>query len=183
MTTQNENTVSHAAGWYPDTANPGIQRYYDGTAWTQHTSPITATATPPSAPVPTGTFAPETKKKRKWPWIVGGIVGMVILVSSCSAIANSGKEPEAVSETTVEVVEEAAPAEEAPPVEEEPAAEPAPAAATGEATNPLPQPYVAKGLLGGEKYSLTATVVNAAANEQVTPGTSSTARHRRATST
>lgn len=37
----------------------------------------------------------------------------------------------------------------------------------GTAANPLPQPYVAEGLLGGEKYSLTARVVNASANEQV----------------
>ncbi|MET0886139.1 MAG: hypothetical protein ABWX92_06780, partial [Mycetocola sp.] len=32
------------------------------------------------------------------------------------------------------------------------------AAKAGTATNPMPQPYVAKGLLGGEKYSLTGRV-------------------------
>jgi hypothetical protein len=27
------------AGWYPDATDPSIQRYWDGTAWTEHTSP------------------------------------------------------------------------------------------------------------------------------------------------
>lgn len=35
------------AGWYPDTAQPGQQRYWDGTGWTTHTAPL-----PPTAPVP-----------------------------------------------------------------------------------------------------------------------------------
>lgn len=33
------------AGWYPDTAQPGVQRYWDGTGWTAHTAPL-----PPAAP-------------------------------------------------------------------------------------------------------------------------------------
>src|SRR5215216_4957698 len=27
------------AGWYPDTQNPQLQRYWDGSQWTQHTAP------------------------------------------------------------------------------------------------------------------------------------------------
>ncbi len=27
------------AGWYPDATDPSIQRYWDGSAWTEHTSP------------------------------------------------------------------------------------------------------------------------------------------------
>jgi hypothetical protein len=26
-------------GWYPDPTNPGIQRYWDGSAWTEHWAP------------------------------------------------------------------------------------------------------------------------------------------------
>lgn len=37
------------AGWYPDTTQPGQQRYWDGAAWTDHMAPL-ATA----APVATG---------------------------------------------------------------------------------------------------------------------------------
>ncbi|WP_290703814.1 MULTISPECIES: DUF2510 domain-containing protein [Gordonia] len=27
------------AGWYPDADNPALQRYWDGTQWTEHTAP------------------------------------------------------------------------------------------------------------------------------------------------
>jgi len=27
------------AGWYPDATDPSVQRYWDGTAWTEHTAP------------------------------------------------------------------------------------------------------------------------------------------------
>lgn len=27
------------AGWYPDADNPGLQRYWDGNGWTEHTAP------------------------------------------------------------------------------------------------------------------------------------------------
>lgn len=28
------------AGWYPDANAPGIQRYWDGAAWNEHTAPL-----------------------------------------------------------------------------------------------------------------------------------------------
>ncbi|PPG14547.1 hypothetical protein C5C74_13700 [Rathayibacter sp. AY1E8] len=64
-----------------------------------------------------------------------------------------------------------APAEDA--VEPEPAPEQTEAAAPtadGSAQQPLPQPYVAEGLFGGDKYSLTAKVVDANAGALVTEG-------------
>lgn len=46
-------TPSPAAGWYTDPAGGGGQRYWDGTAWTQHVQPAAAPAEPvaPAAPV------------------------------------------------------------------------------------------------------------------------------------
>lgn len=35
---------STPAGWYPDPQNPGQQRYWDGTAWSQSTAPAAGTA-------------------------------------------------------------------------------------------------------------------------------------------
>jgi hypothetical protein len=35
------------AGWYPDPTNPSQQRWWDGTAWTAHSAPLPAMATPP----------------------------------------------------------------------------------------------------------------------------------------
>lgn len=94
---QDQNTVSYAAGWYPDTANPGTQRYYDGAAWTQHTSPITAT---PPADAP--------KKKRKWPWVLiaAAVVFLVIVIT----VINGAKEPAAsVANKPAAVAEEVEP--------------------------------------------------------------------------
>lgn len=34
------------AGWYPDAARPGQQRYWDGSGWTAHTAPLGPTVTP-----------------------------------------------------------------------------------------------------------------------------------------
>lgn len=34
------------AGWYPDTNRPGTLRYWDGTAWTEHTHQQTPAANP-----------------------------------------------------------------------------------------------------------------------------------------
>lgn len=31
---------SPPAAWYPDQSQPGIQRYWDGSAWTDHTAPL-----------------------------------------------------------------------------------------------------------------------------------------------
>ena len=106
MTTQDQNTLSYAAGWYADTANPGSERYYDGAAWSQETRP--ATATPPAKP----------KKKRKWPWIAAcaGIALVAIIAISAS---NTGGSTDAVETDSVAVTEEVAPApaEEAAPAE------------------------------------------------------------------
>jgi uncharacterized RDD family membrane protein YckC len=51
---------STPAGWYPDPSVPGQQRYWDGNAWTEHTTPDPSAA--PTAPPmpPAGGYAPPT---------------------------------------------------------------------------------------------------------------------------
>lgn len=48
------STPTPAPGWYPDPAQQGQQRYWDGTAWTQSTQPapgvVPAPPAPPAAP-------------------------------------------------------------------------------------------------------------------------------------
>lgn len=44
----NEEQSSAPAGWYPDPTMADTQRYWDGSAWTDHRAP----ATPAAAPAP-----------------------------------------------------------------------------------------------------------------------------------
>lgn len=107
--------------------------------------------------------------------IVLGACASVASIATTAGVASlAGRTPTSVQQSVADDEETSAPkeTEESAPEETEPAAEekpsePEPPAADGSASNPLPQPYVAKGLLGGEKYSLTARVVNASANAQV----------------
>ena len=41
------NTPQTPAGWYPDPQNPGQQRYWDGTQWTQSAAPAAVAGAPP----------------------------------------------------------------------------------------------------------------------------------------
>ncbi len=124
-----------------------------------------------------GIFA-LVKKQQKNAAVTGLALGSVALltgiIATSAALAGPGTTATEASvietaEATTEVSEPAEPTEEAPAPE---ASEPAPAAsaapaATGTIESPAPQPYVAKGFLGGEKYSLTARIVDANANALV----------------
>ncbi|MFI8196667.1 DUF2510 domain-containing protein [Streptomyces sp. NPDC085942] len=62
--------MSHATppGWYPDTGVPGLERWWDGTAWTAHTRPPAAAhAAPPQPPAPAAEFGPPTPSSPRGP--------------------------------------------------------------------------------------------------------------------
>jgi hypothetical protein len=63
--------MSWQPGWYDDPWSPGSTRWWDGTAWTQHTGGTAAGAT--------------AKKRRIWPWLVGG--GLALLLLAVVAVA------------------------------------------------------------------------------------------------
>lgn len=44
MSTPDDNHPTYAPGWYADANIPGTERWYDGTAWTEHVRPIQAQA-------------------------------------------------------------------------------------------------------------------------------------------
>lgn len=121
------------AGWYDDPGQPGQQRYWDGSAWTEHrapgaqaaptpppataapTAPPTTAAPMPPPPVgaPTGTAmapppATPAKKSRKGVWIALAILGlfMFLIIVAIAAVALLGRNQDATG-----VIEENLPAE------------------------------------------------------------------------
>jgi len=57
------STPPTPAGWYPDPDDSGSQRYWDGSAWTEHRAPVQAPSEPaveqPTVVVPTRPASPE----------------------------------------------------------------------------------------------------------------------------
>jgi hypothetical protein len=93
------------AGWFPDPTGRAEQRYWNGTAWTDHvvrggaqiTDPITGDYAPPTAwaaPVASAPWQatsmpsqPARQERPKWPWVLGGIFAAFVLgVGGCVAI-------------------------------------------------------------------------------------------------
>ncbi|MDN3310363.1 hypothetical protein QWJ90_05435 [Microbacterium oryzae] len=87
------------------------------------------------------------KKGRMGTLVVGAIVAAFVLITAANGISGVGAGDARASDGWL--------------------AAGAQAAKQGDRANPLPEPYTAKGLLGGEKYSLTGRVVDADANAAV----------------
>jgi hypothetical protein len=128
-------------GWYPDSQNPGQQRYWDGSQWTEHQAPVQQQGTPlTSHPKPPGSAG-----SRRNMWLALG--GVALLVAGCSigaAAAGGGgdddkeaasgsatvtvtSQPESAATATVTATVTAAPSEEAAPEETEDSADDQPA--------------------------------------------------------
>lgn len=67
-------------GWYPDTAAPGYERWWDGTAWTAHTRPY-ATATQPYGPA-----VPSAAPAGPGPGSGGGSGRIIALVVAAAVV-------------------------------------------------------------------------------------------------
>ncbi len=57
------------AGWYPDVPRPGPQRYWDGSAWTEHSLPLEQA----------DSIRPVKRSRRGW-WIAGAVAGALLIV-------------------------------------------------------------------------------------------------------
>lgn len=88
------------AGWYPDSTNPTVERYWDGQAWSSQTRPVPSasaqfgTPQPPAAgQPPAAPTAAETKKKS---WfarhkILTGIGALIVIIVLASIINPGGR--------------------------------------------------------------------------------------------
>lgn len=67
------------AGWYPDPAQVGRQRYWDGSAWTDNYAPLSQSPIPSKGGgIPTGVKA------------LLGVVGVLVLMGACGALITGG---------------------------------------------------------------------------------------------
>lgn len=89
-------------GWHPDPHQPGFLRYWDGLAWTSHTSP---------APSPPGTTPPGRRSRSRTFWTVGAVLALAIVGISALAdeeppeTASAIAVPESTSEPDVNAAE------------------------------------------------------------------------------
>jgi hypothetical protein len=97
------------------------------------------------------------------------ITGVIVAVSFSALLSAANSDSQTLEDPTTAptaAASEEPAAPETPAAEEEPAAPAAPTA-DGTVGNPFPQPYTAKGFLGGDKYALTGRIVDANANALV----------------
>lgn len=141
------------AGWYPSPEDPTQSRYWDGSQWTQHTSPAAVPAPAPvattlsapafrppaaySSPMPPAPAAAPASAKKKW--LIGGAIaaGVIVVGSVGAAIGAGGSDrddaPQATAAPAVVQTEE--------PVEE-PTPTPTPTPTATPTAAPAPTPEV-----------------------------------------
>lgn len=112
-------------GWYPDSQNPGQQRYWDGAQWTDHTAPTTAAA-PQGPPLPTqgGAYASPVESPQKKNWflrhkILSAVLAFLIIAVIASAASSGGGS----EDDTAKDSSDSTRAEDSPPNAEEPETE------------------------------------------------------------
>lgn len=78
-------------GWYPDAQVAGQNRWWDGSAWTDHVQPAAAASgDAPYVGFGEPTPAPHKSKRKKW-YILGGVVVVLIALGALGAVLNQDK--------------------------------------------------------------------------------------------
>lgn len=88
------------AGWYPDAQNAEQLRWWDGEKWTSAVLPISSDHAPVEQfsdqhAVP----ATGGSKGGKWPWIVGAVAGIVVLLGIIGSLGSPEEEADVAAST------------------------------------------------------------------------------------
>ena len=73
-------------GWHPDPDDPTQQRYWDGTAWTEHRAPAAGAPGPASPPQQVAVAQPKRGRGCLWAFLIFlviaavGVVGVVVAI-------------------------------------------------------------------------------------------------------
>lgn len=102
-------------GWYTDPGAPHQVRWWDGKAWTEHTSVHS-----PASATPTSNPARAPKRRPVWPWVVGALVGAPILLAifATAALSIAGGSVDSVDSTPNAPAAEGQPQQTEPPAPE-----------------------------------------------------------------
>lgn len=78
------------AGWHPDPEGSGQQRWWDGQQWTSALQP-SATSSMPSGYTSEPQTDPEPgkSKPKKWPWIAGAVVMLLVIIGVATSTDKS----------------------------------------------------------------------------------------------
>lgn len=84
-----DTDLNPPAGWHPDPTDPNAERYWDGQQWTERSrsrqlNPAAFMASPPS-----DVTTQITKKRKKWPWLLAGVIVFFVVVGSCNSTSDS----------------------------------------------------------------------------------------------
>lgn len=156
-----DSTPLPPAGWYPDTTRPGLERYWDGTTWTDQSRPLSTGVTHQVAG--TAVISPP-KKRKKWPWIVAasvvGVLMLIIIIGSLNSKPTVSADPKPASVPSASASDDpvAAPTPTPEPVVDD----------QGSLTNPFPIGYpVSITESGADYYTMTAKLISADASGDI----------------
>lgn len=147
QTGRHDMNMATPAGWFPDPRVPGQVRYWDGMAWTEHTSPMQqGVPTPPPAASPGQPLAPVSASGGK-NWLIrhpiwSGVIALVVIamIAGSAGGSDSDDAKPTASDSSASAVDEPDDAPKEPASDQTKAEEAEPSSASEPEPAPEPKP-------------------------------------------